>query len=172
MEIIDSNTETRRDLNRLEITLEMFQKDSSSPAARHLSYEVEQADLRHVMRDQYLEFDKQAWWWYSRLDGEARFLGIASPQELDRLDQISGEYRNDLVETMTTIDNIWDTFLRQNNKPYDPQNRKLVEAARGRLAVLDGERLRLVMESAAIFAKIDASESQRQGKLGTWIMFP
>jgi len=66
-------------------TLEIFDKDNSGPAARFIDYRKEQKELRRIMIERYSEFDRQAWWWYSQIYVEAKILGIASPEELERL---------------------------------------------------------------------------------------
>jgi len=151
-EIINENVETGRNLNRLLTTLEIFQKDSSGPAARFFKLEMEQKELRGIMIDRYLEFDKQAWWWNSQIFLEAKILEIASPEELGRLDQISKQYSENLESSMTAVNAVWNAFLRENYKPDDRRNLDLVNQTRSRLIELNQKRSELVMEEAQIFA--------------------
>jgi hypothetical protein len=152
MEIIGDNTETERNLNKLLTTLEVFHKDNSGPAARLTDYKKEQKELRRIMIERYLEFDKQAWWWYSQINVEAKILDIASPQELERLHQISNEYGENLKTSTAAVDDLWNAFLRETYKPSDPRNAELMKQTRSKLDGLSQKRSTLVMESAQIFA--------------------
>lgn len=150
-EIINDNAETERNLNSLLTTLGIFQKDSSGPAARFLRLEKEQKELRGQMIVRYLEFDRQAWWWNSQLDAEAKILEIASREELTRLEQISREYNENLEKSTNAVDIAWNAFLRQDYKPSDAGNAEILNHVRAKLSELNKERSRLVMEEAQIF---------------------
>jgi hypothetical protein len=152
MEIIADNKETERNLNRLLTTLEIFHKDNSGPAARLSNYKKEQKELRRIMVDRYLEFDAQAWWWYSNIYVEARILGIASPQELIRLNQLSDLYGQNLKTSTAVIDDLWNAYLRETYNPSDRRNAELMSLTRNRLDKLNHKRSVLVMQSAQIFA--------------------
>jgi hypothetical protein len=77
------------------------------PAARFFSLERAQKELRTLMVERYLEFDRQAWWWPSQIHVEAKILEIASQEELNRLDQISKQYSDNLKARTAAIDSLW-----------------------------------------------------------------
>jgi len=85
------------------------------------------------MVERYLEFDKQAWWWPGQIHVEAKILEIASRQELNRLDQIGAQYNDNLIATVTAIDTLWNTFLREKYNPTDPRNEELLNQTQAKL---------------------------------------
>jgi hypothetical protein len=161
-EILADNADTARNLNRLSTTLGIFQKDSRGPAARFLSLEKAQKELRTLMVDRYLEFDRQAWWWPGQIHVEAKILEIASQQELDRLEQIGSQYNDNLVASVTAIDILWSTFLREKYNPVDPRNEELLNQTQAKLIQLNQERSKLCMEAAQILAK------KQEGWMSRW----
>jgi len=122
-EILADNADTARNLNRLFTTLGIFEKDSRGPAARFLSLEKAQKELRSLMVERYLEFDKQAWWWPSQIHVEAKILEIASQDELKQLEQISKQYNDNLIASVTAIDTLWKAFLREKYNPWIPETK-------------------------------------------------
>jgi hypothetical protein len=151
-EIIEDNKETERNLNRLLTTLEMFHKDNSGSAARASNYKKEQRELRRIMAERYLEFDRQGWWWYSQIYDEAKILEIVSPHELERLGQISQQYSENIGSSVGAVDGLWSLFLRETYVPSEPKNLELMKQTRSKLESLNRERSKLVFESAQIFS--------------------
>jgi|SRR6267142_1957442 len=151
-EIVADNKETERNLNRLLTTLEMFHKDNSGSAARATNYKKEQRELRRIMTERYLEFDRQGWWWYSQIYDEAKILEIVSPHELERLAQISHEYSQNIGSSVGAVDELWSLFLRETYVPSDLRNLELMKQTRTKLEGLNRERSKLVFESAQIFS--------------------
>lgn len=150
--IIDDNMETNRRLNKIVTTLELFQKDNSGPAARFLNYRQEQKELRTTLNQRYLEFDSQAWWWYSQIYTEAQIVGIVSPQELNKIQDISTQYGNNLNRSVGVLSKEWNAFLRDTYRPTDPHNTELMKQTRKEMDKLQRERSSLIMQAAHIFA--------------------
>ena len=161
-EILADNAETERNLNRLFTTLGIFQKDSSGPAARFVGLEKAQKELRTLMVERYLEFDRQAWWWPAQMHVEAKILEIASQEELNRLEQISKQYNDNLLASTAAIDKLWDAFLRDKYNPKDPKNEELLKKTQEALTQLNQERSKLCVEAAQILAK------KQEGWLSRW----
>jgi len=152
-EIVADNKETERNLNRLLTTLEIFHKDNSGSATRSANYKKEQSELRRIMAERYLEFDKQGWWWYSQIYDEAKILEIVSPHDLERLGQISQQYSQNIGSSVGAVDELWSLFLRETYVPSDPRNLELIKQTRSKLEDLNRERAKLVFESAQIFSR-------------------
>jgi hypothetical protein len=117
-----------------------------------------------------LAFDKQAWRWAGQIHIEAKILEIASQEELNRLDQISKQYSDNLEKSTVVIDAMWDAFLRAKYKPLDLGNEELLNQSQAKLLALKDVRTRLVMESAQILAKKEESFLSRWtcGLLRSW----
>jgi hypothetical protein len=160
-EILADNADTERNLNELITTLAIFEKDSRGPAARFISLDKAQKELRALMERRYLQFNRQAWWWISQMHAEAKILEIASKQELDTLEQTRNQYNDNLITSTKAIDKVWGAFLREKYNPTDPQNEKLVIQTQTELDHLNQERSRLCMESAQILAKKQTSRLSR-----------
>lgn len=169
-EILSDNADTERNLNRLFTTLGIFDKDSRGPAARFFSLERAQKELRTVMVERYLESDRQAWWWPSQIHVEAKILEIASQEELNRLNQISKQYNDNLKASTAAIDTLWKAFLREKYNPTDPQNEELLEQTNANLNLFNQERSKLCMEAAQILAKKHESWLSRW-TFGLWSRF-
>lgn len=162
LEILDDSADTERNLNTLLTTLAIFQKDNAGPAARFSTVEKTQKELRTVMIERYTQFDRQAWWWSSQIHAEAKILEIASPQELDRLEEVTKQYSGNVKKTTEIIDSLWDSYLRKKYKPLDPVNEELLNGSWTKFHALKDERSKLVMESSQIMAK------KREGRLSRW----
>ena len=104
-EILADNAETERNLNELLTTLSIFKKVVAAPL-RASSAWIERKRLRALMEQRYLQFDRQAWWWISQMDMEARILEIASTQELETLEQTRNQYNDNLITSTKTIDKL------------------------------------------------------------------
>lgn len=152
MEIIKNNMETSRRLNKIDTTLELFQKDNSGPAARFLDFKLEQKELRGKIDQSYLEFDSQAWWWSSQIYVEAKVVNIVSSDDLGKLATISAEYDKNLDASTQVLSDLWNSFLREDYRPTDPRNTKSMNETRQKLAQLESERSQLVMDAVKIFA--------------------
>lgn len=151
MEIIKDNMETSRRLNKIDTTLELFQKDNSGPAARFLDFKLEQKELRSKIDQSYLEFDSQAWWWSSQIYAEAKVVNIVSSDDLDELAKISVEYDENLDASTQVLSDLWNSFLREEYRPTDPQNTKSMNETRQKLSQLESKRSQLVMDAVKIF---------------------
>ena len=151
MEIIKDNVETNRRLNSMVTALELFQKDNSGPSARVVDYRAEQKELRGKIDQAYLEFDSQAWWWYSEIYSEAVVVNIISSRDLNELSRIRHEYGENLGESTRTLDGLWNPFLRDTYKPNAPRNTQLMETTRNKLQDLNNKRSQLVMDAVKIF---------------------
>ena len=152
LDILDHSMEVNRHLNNLLTTLEIFHKDNSGVAARLSDYHQEQRELRKTMMIRYLEFDNVAWWWYGRISTDAAILALASPAETERVRTLARQYEENLIESTSVLNTLWDTFLRKEYDPKDDGNTAAMIATRKKLDELYGAREQSVQTLAALFA--------------------
>lgn len=152
LDILDHSMEVNRRLNNLITTLEIFHKDNSGVAARLSDYCQEQRELRKTMMTRYLEFDAVAWWWYGRIRTDAVILGLVSPAETERVRTVARQYEENLIESTSVLNALWNTFLRAEYDPKDEGNTATMIATRKKLDELYGAREHSVQALAELFA--------------------
>jgi len=157
LEILNHATQNTIELNGMMTTLEMFDKDNSGAAAKLVDYKQEQRVLRKVMAERYLEFEKNAWFWFTHARMEAVLLGIASPAEVKRMDQLGEDYDKLLVESTAALDTLWTSLLRETYKPDDVRIAELARKTRSRLDGLHSLRMKRARELAQMLASKSGS---------------
>src|SRR5262249_13439930 len=139
LSILKNSSETDQRLNMMNTTMNMFIKDGS--AAGVVSTHDQQR-LRTEMAQQYLEFDKQAWWWASRLPVEAKLLRI--DVDFAKLNSMISEYRANMVTSTEALRALWEHCLSRGYKVTDPRNDGLAQLTKQRLDSLASRRAALI----------------------------
>jgi hypothetical protein len=152
LEILSHATQNTIELNRLITTLEIFHKDNSGAAAKLVDYRQEQRVLRKVMAERYLEFERNAWFWFPQARSEGVLLGIASPEEVKRFEQLDEDYDKLLIESTHALDTLWTTLLRETYRPDDVRIAELVGKTRSTFDDLSYRRLQRANELAQMMA--------------------
>jgi hypothetical protein len=106
---------------------------------------------KQIMNERYLEFDRHAWWWYRQIYLEADPLGIASPDELKRIDAISDEYGYNLMECTEATNTLGTALLVRHTIRITHGILSRWRRHARKLNDLNGQRYNLVMESAHMF---------------------
>jgi hypothetical protein len=159
--LIKTATTVDRHLNALLTTLELFQKDSSGPAARLSDYRQEQHELRKTMMTLYLQFDRVAWWWYDNVYTEAVLLGIVARTQLSRMHTLIESYEANLIRTTEEINVLWARFLREDYNPVANENILAMRRVRATATVLEKQRRTIIRELATILAKHRHGRTER-----------
>lgn len=117
IEIRNKSTTINGQLNTLFTRLGMFHQDNirlkpPSPELRRV-----QAKLADDMNNRYLEFDKEAWWWYKDIYEEARLLEVLPPEGTERSRKLRkdlDQYAENIRKSVTAIGVFWHACVAQN----------------------------------------------------------
>ena len=147
MEIIKNSMDIDQRLNTMITMIEMYVHD---PTATPTSWRQGLPQINAAMTQQYLEFDKTAWWWISRLPLEAKLLRIEVDTKL--LGPMLTDYKSNLERATKAVAKLRDRSLKKENKPRDEGLRKLAKEARNELNDLQGQRQVILGRLIFLFA--------------------
>jgi hypothetical protein len=147
-------------LNRMYTLLAIFYKDTIGIKSRDV-FNSAQSDTRAEMVKQYLDFDKDAWWWFSSLEQEAAILRNLTQEEQGEIQKLTAKYKDNIVQNVEAIDEMWIAFLRRertdfrkntNSSQAEAPGLKLIEDTKSKLNKLKDERSKLVGQLIYIIA--------------------
>jgi len=72
-DILKNSEQSDRELNSMMTGLQIFQEDALRLGP---NFSKQRTEFRSWIREAYITFDKEAWWWFTRLDTEAKLLRI------------------------------------------------------------------------------------------------
>lgn len=147
MSILRNSSESDQRFNTMTTTMQMFIKDT---AAAGLASRNDQDRLRAELAQQYLAFDRQAWWWISRLPTEAKLLRIDVGSK--ELSDLIAAYLANLVESTRVLRALWEHCLSKSYKVSDPINDELSKTTKQQLDALSNQRGDLIGKFVAMFA--------------------
>ncbi len=111
-ELIDKDVEIKVGLNKLKSCLEIF-IDDYCYFYDTLDSRILQDDLREEMNDNYLEFERTAWFWHAKYNLKAHGLGIGKPDS-DSLSSYLEKYNLNVSRASKSIDTLWVECLRRD----------------------------------------------------------
>jgi hypothetical protein len=152
LSILKNTSEADQRLNTLVTTMEIFLKDSASIG------EITRQDRQQIRTElarQYQDFDRQVWWWWSRLPTEARLLRIVV--DTKDLNKIVDEYQTNIRQSTKALDGLWNECLRKDLRPNVAFTRTEASPARLEISRLQGKRLALTGRLVSLFAPREPS---------------
>lgn len=150
MSILKNSSDSDQRFNAMTTTMQMFIKDSAAAGSASKS---DQERLRAELAQQYLEFDRQAWWWISRLPTEAKLLRIDVGSK--ELGELTSAYMANLVESTRVLDVLWKHCLSRSYKVTDPANKTLSDSTKRQLDQLSSKRGDLIGKFVSMFAPVE-----------------
>jgi len=157
-DIFKNNLDVTEQLYTLQKTLELFHYEFRHINPNRKNYSIikeDQKELHKRLHTLYLEFDRHAWWWYWDIYHEAEILDLISEAESERLKKLFDRYKNNLLESLKTLDPLWFACIDEN---YDPTNAKIIEIINSTSAKLDSltsSRTEVIREFASSFVTKD-----------------
>ncbi len=151
MSILKNSSETDQRFNTMVTTMEMFIKDG---AWAGVVSQKDQQLLRAKIAEQYLDFDRQAWWWSSRLPTEAKLLKIDVDSKL--LNNIISDYRVNIITAARVLRGLWEHCHSKRYKATEAKNKQTSDETRRQLDFLSAERQSLIGKLVLLFAPSEA----------------
>jgi hypothetical protein len=123
-------------LNSMMTTFESFLKDAPSQSDM---LAAAQLDLKRAIDEQYRAFDEHAWFWYSGLPSKAARLQLPQ-KDLKKIYDSAQEYRQNLIDSMRSIDPSWGLLLSRGLILRAPYTIATVDESRATLNILTAQR--------------------------------
>ena len=157
LEIGDRNRDFNGKLNRLKTRMNMFFELSKRNRLSESDLRNAQYLFEKEYTEDYLEMDRQAWWWYWDLEREGTYFELLSQDELAHLHQLSEQYGNNVQSSVNAITPLW-RFLSSADYRANDESQKRVEALQAEMnqksqQLSDERTQRLAKEMAALFAR-------------------
>ena len=140
-EALRSHAATERRINELQTAFMMFAKDGlwSDLQARR--------EIRSRLSASYVEFNRDAWWWYWELLQEVRLLRLVDESAAREIRSGIEEYSANLRQTTQEAEPLWSLLSGQEFTANRRQ--EVLESATARLEALRQERQQLVRRIVA-----------------------
>lgn len=145
--VLKSSTETDSRINSMLTRMGMFVIDASYSGV------VAEADvnrLRTEMERDYLEFDRQAWWWAPGLPNNVTLLRIAL--DSNQLRSLIAAYQSNLDSSVACLKTLRQHCAKKGYKAVDPENTHLLKETSQKLYSLQSQRADLIGKMVFLLA--------------------
>jgi hypothetical protein len=150
--IVEQGTRVEIDINNLQTMLTVFFKDSRAMSAGELKEAQEQ--MRPAFASRYLEFERVGWWWFRRVQRDARFPEPLEDWKSRQLDSLCNEYSATLGKSTAALNEIWTAVLREPpTKDHIARQGKLITRHNAALEPLGEKRRDLIWKMASLFER-------------------
>jgi hypothetical protein len=151
-DILKNSMEVDQRLNAMITSIEMFIKD---PTATPITWRQDRMHIKADIAQQYIAFDKIAWWWISQLPLEAKLLRIEVDAKI--LAQVIMKYQENVKRSVDTLGRLRDASLGREVNPRDTLVIGIADQTRQELLVMQGERQNLIGKLVYLFAPREES---------------
>ena len=157
LEIGDRNRDFNGRLNLLKTRMNIFFELSKRNRLSESDLRAAQRTFEKEYTEDYLEMDKQAWWWYWDLEREGTYFELLSQDELNQLRALSQQYGNNVGASVDAISPLW-RFLSSTDYRVDDASQKRVKELQDKMnqvsqQLSDERTQKLAKEMAAVFAR-------------------
>ena len=149
IDIMTTSNSVNALLNKIVTALETFEKYSAPESQEDRRRRRE--ELRHTIDALYAEFNSIAWWWPWNDYNQARVLRLIPSSRLDKFQDETGKYVENLVETLHTLDPVWSALPDKPKSPQTADHKAITLTLKKRLDELKTQRDEIVQHMAGLF---------------------
>jgi len=149
IDIMTTSNSVNAMLNKMMTALKTFE-DYSTPESQE-DYRRRREEHRQKIDALYADFESIAWWWPSNAYNQARILRLIPPSKLDKFQDETGKYVENLVETLRTLDPVWSALPDEPKSPQTAEHKTITPTLKKRLDELKTQRDEIVQHMAGLF---------------------
>jgi hypothetical protein len=152
----ERNKEMNSRLNALKTRMHIFNQQNVRGRFSPVQVREAQKLFEQQHTSDYLDLDKNAWWWYWDLEREAQVFDLLSAQELNVLHDLLLKYGNNMSQSVGSISPAWEYLSSADYKSDKGGQKRFADLYAAMIAKLDAlanERSELIKSISKLFAQ-------------------